>query len=528
MNSNRSPHRSKTASPSPAAHRPPTLGPGSPALGGRKKTQKKPEDAPGLLVHGARDDFMAILRERNQVEMEAALPRKAPKPFRTHGVQDIGELTKLLQVSSEKRTDTDLVLIAEQIRHTGIFEKLFISHIQEGALCRILTFRKFSTKGATVVHEGQSKGFFHLVLEGTLVVLASRSAALQAKEANLAKNSKSLHERYVMVINIIDAVGIAAADKTGASDPFVTVTVGLQEDKTTVKKETLNPIWDETLRIFNVDPQAERIEIAVWDHDSWGDPDFLGIVCVPVKPLMDELHEVQQFGMRLQEDPRFQAAADEAGVDYEISGSISFHAQMTTEAVLSQIQQMEDDKEKAGKDKVYFTAGDAFGAEQVLDDHGKAPNSVIVEQPTIVLRVGAQDYAQHIFPLMAHEVESKKEFFAELSVFSQLSEEELLHMCKYFRISNYRPGQLIALEGAEREEVVFILSGEVSAVVDVPGAGPLEVKTGASGIWRPEDQVKRKHFAGVYVCDSAPSNECLHLSARTIVKYPLCTSCPDV
>ena len=52
MSSTRSPHRSKTASPSPAAHRP--LGPGSPALGGRKKTLKKLDDAPGLLVHGAR------------------------------------------------------------------------------------------------------------------------------------------------------------------------------------------------------------------------------------------------------------------------------------------------------------------------------------------------------------------------------------------------------------------------------------------------------------------------------------------
>ena len=43
-------------------------------------------------------------------------------------------------------------------------------------------------------------------------------------------------------------------------------------------------------------------------------------------------------------------------------------------------------------------------------------------------------------------------------------------MCKYFRISNYRPGHTIALEGMEREEVVFILSGEVSVVVDVPDA----------------------------------------------------------
>ena len=475
MRSHGGAHRLKTGSPSPAAaHRrlepPPAAGPRrSPSLGLQTRAKKKTDDGHGLLVHGARDDFMAILRERKQVEMEAALPRLPPKHLKRHGVQDIGELTKLLSVSQEKRSSTDLELIANQVRYTGIFEKLFISPDQESALCRILNFRKFTTKGATVVHEGQTKGSFHMVLEGTLVVLASRTAALQAQEEKAAQG-KSMDEKYVLVVNIIDAVGLAAADKAGTSDPFVTVTIGTKEEKTGVKKETLNPIWDETLRIFNVDTEAERIEIAVWDHDSWGDSDFLGIVVVPVKPLMDELHEVQQFGMRLEEDARYQAAADEAGVEYDISGSISFHVQMTTEAVLLKIRQLEADKEKAGKDKIYFTTGDTFGAEQILADNGKAPNSVIVEQQTIVLRIGAQDYADQILPLLADEVGRKREFFAELSVFSDLSKEEIIHMCKYFCVSHYRAGHTIALEGTEREEVVFVLSGEVSVVVDVPDA----------------------------------------------------------
>jgi CRP-like cAMP-binding protein len=340
-----------------------------------------------LIVHGARDDFMAILRERKQVEMEAAMPQPIIQPKQHQGVQDIQLLTSLLKVPSEQRINADLVLIANQIRYTGIFERLYISLDLEGALCRILQFRKFHTKGATVVHEGQCRGSFYMVLEGTLVVLASRREALEQPKGGL--DEKLADQKYVLVANIIEALSVAASDKSGTSDPFVTVKLGMQEKSTSIKKETLNPIWDETLRISNVEPDDETVEISVWDHDTWGDTDFLGIVTVPMASLRENLHHVQDFALKLGEDARYQASADEAGVYYEISGSICFHLQLTTEAVLSQIEQLELGDDRAGRSKVYYTAGDTFGAEQVFSSIGMAPNSIIIEQPTTVLRVGA-------------------------------------------------------------------------------------------------------------------------------------------
>ena len=202
-------------------------------------------------MHGARDDFMAILRERNQVEMEAQMPRPVVAQVNMQGVQDLAVLTKLLKIPLEKRTNADEVLIANQIRYTGIFEQLYISPDQENALCKILHLRKFMTKGATVVHEGQSRGSFYMLIEGTLVVLASRRSALQEDAEHKPQN-----EKYVLIVNIVEALSLAAADKSGTSDPFVTVTCGTKEETTSVKKETLNPIWDENVRIFDVDTRC--------------------------------------------------------------------------------------------------------------------------------------------------------------------------------------------------------------------------------------------------------------------------------
>jgi signal-transduction protein with cAMP-binding, CBS, and nucleotidyltransferase domain len=70
--------------------------------------------------------------------------------------------------------------------------------------------------------------------------------------------------------------------------------------------------------------------------------------------------------------------------------------------------------------------------------------------------------------LQADEIHRKKEFFAELSVFSHYSEETLENMCKWFRISSFYPGQTIAQQGDDRDEIAFILTGEVSVVMDVP------------------------------------------------------------
>ena len=77
------------------------------------------------------------------------------------------------------------------------------------------------------------------------------------------------------------AKGLVAADRAkkgvaGTSDPYVVVhsTNGARA-KTSVKKATINPEWDETLEI-NVYDAAVPLLLELWDHDLVGLNDSLG------------------------------------------------------------------------------------------------------------------------------------------------------------------------------------------------------------------------------------------------------------
>ena len=453
----------------------------------RLPDQAERREAAGLIAHGARDDFMALLRQRNQVEWEAAIPRKERPEVSNHGVQDMDALMKLLKIKPADRSNADLALIADQIRHSGIFEKLFITTLQEHAVCRILGCRVFRTKGAPVTHEGQTGGSLYFVQEGTLAMLSSRKQQVADSVDNERGTSRDSGEagdtvsarspskptdgrgdKYVLIANIIEALGVASADKTGSSDPFVTVKFGTKEETSKHCKQTLNPIWDETLRLHDVNSHVadrDSVEVSVWDHDRWGDPDFLGIAVVPLEPLFDDLHSVKRYACNLTEDSRYQAAADEAGVEYQISGTISFSLQLTTESLLAQLEMLQQKDTQAGKGKTYYTAGDFFGDEQLHG--GSSPNSVIVEAPTTVLRILGEDYQSQVMPLKSNEEEHKRCFFSELTVFKHLSQEKIADICKWFRIENYKPGAVLFEQGDFREDMAFVMSGEVGVVMEV-------------------------------------------------------------
>ena len=77
-------------------------------------------------------------------------------------------------------------------------------------------------------------------------------------------------------VRVVRATGLLAADKGGTSDPFVTVlSKGSKKAKTSVKKKTLEPEWDETLELSVLDAAAP-LSFAVWDHDKIGTNDALG------------------------------------------------------------------------------------------------------------------------------------------------------------------------------------------------------------------------------------------------------------
>ena len=87
-------------------------------------------------------------------------------------------------------------------------------------------------------------------------------------------------------VRVLRATGLAVADKGGTSDPYALVESlscsgkggtrhCWQKKKTSVKKGTLEPEWDETLEISVYDAEVP-LSLAVWDHDKVGMNDLLG------------------------------------------------------------------------------------------------------------------------------------------------------------------------------------------------------------------------------------------------------------
>ena len=80
----------------------------------------------------------------------------------------------------------------------------------------------------------------------------------------------------MVTVRVLRATSLIAADKGGTSDPYVVVQSGSGEkEKTSVKKGTVNPIWDETLELSVFDAAAP-LSFEVWDHDKIGMNDSLG------------------------------------------------------------------------------------------------------------------------------------------------------------------------------------------------------------------------------------------------------------
>ena len=96
----------------------------------------------------------------------------------------------------------------------------------------------------------------------------------------------------VLHVRLIRGDHLAAKDANGRSDPFVKLSIGKQLHKSSTKRETLNPVWDEEFDFVVGMAELQnktRLRLEVWDWDSDGKREYMGNMSLDVKRVIGQI-----------------------------------------------------------------------------------------------------------------------------------------------------------------------------------------------------------------------------------------------
>lgn len=74
-------------------------------------------------------------------------------------------------------------------------------------------------------------------------------------------NNKKNQLEGILLVNVIRGINLMAADLNGLSDPYCKLIIGNQHEKTEIKRESLNPIWNNNFIFRLKNPSIEILEI---------------------------------------------------------------------------------------------------------------------------------------------------------------------------------------------------------------------------------------------------------------------------